>query len=78
MTIETKYNIGDEVWFRTPPFKVKAKVIGVTINLTEDGVIMEYDLESKGYYYHKRESDLFPTKEELLQSVQSHGIKNYV
>jgi hypothetical protein len=69
MTIETKYNIGDEVWFRTLKFNVKARVIGVTINLREDGVIMEYGLERKGYYYQKREIDLFPTKEELLKSL---------
>lgn len=69
MIIETKYNVGDEVWFRTLKFNVKAKVIGVTINLREDGVIMEYGLERKGYYYQKREIDLFPTKEELLKSL---------
>lgn len=69
MTIETKFNTGDEVWFRTLKFNVKAKVIGVTINLREDGVIMEYGLERKGYYYQKREIDLFPTKEELLKSL---------
>lgn len=69
MTIETKYNIGDEVWFRTLKFNKKAKVIGVTINLREDGVIIEYGLERKGYYYQRRESDLFPTKEELLKSL---------
>ena len=69
MTIETRYNIGDEVWFRTLGFKVKAKVIGVTINLREDGIIMEYGLERKGYYYQRRESDLFPSKEELLKSL---------
>lgn len=69
MTIETKYNIGDEVWFRTLKFNKKAKVIGVTINLREDGVIIEYGLERKGYYYQRRESDLFPTKEELIKSL---------
>lgn len=69
MTIETKFNVGDEVWFRTLKFNVKARVIGVTINLREDGVIMEYGLERKGYYYQKREIDLFPTKEELLKSL---------
>lgn len=70
MTIETKYNVGDEVWFRTLKFNVKARVIGVTINLREDGdVIMEYGLERKGYYYQKRECDLFLTKEELIKSL---------
>ena len=69
MTIGTKYNIGDEVWFRTLKFNKKAKVIGVTINLREDGVIIEYGLERKGYYYQRRESDLFPTKEELIKSL---------
>ena len=69
MTIETKYNVGDEVWFKTLKFNVKANIIGVTINLRQDGVIMEYGLERKGYYYQRRESDLFHTKEELLKSL---------
>jgi hypothetical protein len=69
MTIETKYNVGDEVWIRTLKFNVKARVIGVTINLREDGVIMEYGLERKGHYYQRRECDLFTTKEELLKSL---------
>ena len=75
MAIETKYNIGDEVWFKTLKHIVKANIIGVTINLRQDGVIMEYGLERKGYYYQKRECDLFPTKEELLKSSSSATLK---
>jgi hypothetical protein len=70
VTIETKYNVGDEVWIRTLKFNKKVNVIGITINIRTNGeVLMEYGLESRGYYYTRRECDLFPTKEELIKSL---------
>lgn len=64
MTIETKYNIGDEVWFKfmNEPFK---------------SVIVEY-IGGVGKLYRCkfflstcacREDELYPTKEELLKSL---------
>ena len=65
MTIETRYNVGDEVWIRTLTKNYRARIIGITANIRTDGdIILEYGLERKGYYYQKRECDLFPTKEE--------------
>lgn len=64
MTIEPKYNIGDEVWFKfiNEPFK---------------SVIREYIGGKEKLYRCKfflttcvvREDELFPTKEELLKSL---------
>lgn len=73
MTIETKYNIGDEVWFMHDN-KVKTAII-ITI-----GVFVEIDMNSQyvsnsiqyGLYNFNHpyiENQLFPTKEELLKSL---------
>lgn len=77
MTIETKYNIGDAVWViandRVQHLRIEAiKVsIGKTM-ITEDGdfSISEYKTSySVGWGNWYKESDIFPTKEELLKSL---------
>ena len=73
MTIETKYNIGDKVWF-IDDNKVKSATI-ITI-----GVFVERDMNSQyvsnsvqynlyDFPYPYIENQLFPTKEELLKSL---------
>lgn len=73
MQIETKYNIGDKVWFMHDN-KVKSGTI-ITI-----GVFVERDMNSQyvsnsvqygldNFDYPYRENHLFPTKEELLKSL---------
>ena len=54
MTIETKYNIGDKVWFQTLGTNHNANIIHIN---------------NKGYSYERHEDELFPTKEELLNSL---------
>lgn len=70
MTIETKYNIGDEVWaldFFCEPHKGKILSISTFSNYKDK----KRDYIS--YYIHpignRRESELFLTKEELLKSL---------
>lgn len=72
MTIETKYNIGDEVWvmYQNHPFKSTIK-----------GVYVEYANDSQSDYLYKSyniaeiygmiyfEENIFPTKEELIKSL---------
>lgn len=71
MTIETKYNIGDEVWCYIVGECFPLRVVGIrilwdksykSINyiLSEDGVDLTITLG---------ESVLYPTKEELLKSL---------
>ena len=70
MTIETKYNIGDEVWFQTLGINYKANVIEIVINILIDGsVVVNYQLGRMGYYYERNEDELFPTKKELLKNL---------
>ena len=70
MTIETKYNIGDEVWFILGNKARQGKILGITFEKMGHSII--------GYYYNVQvgvshgsfnEPDLFPTKEELLKSL---------
>lgn len=72
MTIETKYNIGDEVWFITKynPEKANAKVCAVNIYILTNGdVVIKYDITKGGYHWVRTEQELFPTKKELLKSL---------
>ena len=67
MTIETKYNIGDEVWYKgfEEPFQDEISNIHINIDCLKNTYI----------YYEffdgtiKEEYQLFPTKEELLKSL---------
>ena len=71
MTIETKYNIGDKVWFaRFNKDIYLFEVIGVRITIFGSEVHIEYELvEEDGISCRFPEYLLFPTKEELLKSL---------
>ena len=71
MTIETKYNIGDEVWVKTRTTGVqKWKIREITIEILKNGKYRElYRIKRKGLYYIAFLSELFPTKEELLKTL---------
>ena len=70
MVIETKYKIGDEVWFQTLGVNYRANVVAITVNILIDGdVIINYNLERVGYHYERNEDELFQTKDELLRGL---------
>ena len=71
MTIETKYNIGDEVWFMfvNKPIKGTVAKIDVDIAKTGDRYIEHYKVEVSDVWYCKIGQLLFPTKEELIKSL---------
>ena len=64
MTIETKYNIGDEVWFKFIDEPYKSEVYDY-IGGKEKLYRCKLYLQSAAF----REEDLYPTKEELLKSL---------
>ena len=66
MTIETKFNIGDEVWFMYKLEPIFAKVTSFTIYVDKT-IVVEYFFEK--YFEFKREKYLFRTKQELLDSL---------
>lgn len=64
MTIETKYNIGDEVWFIDGHNRPRRDRV-TSIRIMHDLSIMYYFEVSLS----RDEEELFPTKEELLKSL---------
>lgn len=66
MKIETKYNIGNEVWFNFKGKPKKMKVTDVFINLSSN---IEIELTAKGIIIYIHPSCVFLTKEELLKSL---------
>jgi hypothetical protein len=64
MIIETKYNVGDEVWLKTHQGNVYCNRI-TGIHIKRDGLIV-YSLLN---FADRTESELFPTEEELLNRL---------
>lgn len=72
MTIETNYNIGDEVWFDCMGNHIKAEINEINITVEFDNsVVVQYliGIDNEKYYWERNEDDIFPTKEELLKSL---------
>lgn len=71
MTIETKYNIGDEVWFMNNNKPARGTVIKIDIDIARSGdwYIEHYKVEADGYQHIKVGQNLYPTKEEMLKSL---------
>ncbi len=71
MTIETKYNIGDKVWVcDTDKHIYVGKISKTRIYLLEDGAYVDCLFCSpSGWNCWIAERALFPTKEELLNSL---------
>jgi hypothetical protein len=67
MTIETKYNIGDEVWWFWLGSCVPARAIIVAFWNKND--ILFAKVVSRGIPCNIEVRRLFPTKEELLKSL---------
>lgn len=68
MTIETKHNIGDKVWFGSLGFSKSATIVEIKIYVMIDGDIrIEYHIEKNGYYWQRNEHEIFHTKDELLK-----------
>ena len=70
MTIETKYNIGDEVWGVSYEEIWSGRITAITIYHAFGMSRVDYIVfveEEKHFTF--REQELFPTKEELLKSL---------
>ena len=66
MKIETKYDIGQEVWTLVANRPYKCKVLSFKVDVSLAGVNVHYII-GKGVL--RSEQELFPTKEELLKSL---------
>lgn len=66
MTIETKYNIGDEVWCQTHIGVRCVKIYSIDIDNRRRFVFYLKGKDIEGWCF---EYELFSTKEELLKSL---------
>ena len=67
MKIETKYDIGQEVWYKGYEEIFQDKICQIKVNIDCLGEIhIDYELWGDVI---KEEHELFPTKEELLKSL---------
>lgn len=71
MTIETKFNIGDEVWCMHNNKVYISFIQEVRVRKNNKKTKIEYIVESmqKIDFGLKKEDELYPTKEELLKSL---------
>lgn len=69
MTIETKYNIGDEVWFFAEGEPCNMEILAISVEKYKDNCFIRYMLSDNGFPFELYEQDLFPTKEELIKSL---------
>ena len=72
MKIETKYNIGDEVWvewFSTPTKMIVESLLFVKDREIEKIMYSVINPADRRECYDANECELFPTKEELLKSL---------
>jgi len=67
MVIETKYDLEEYVWVRHNGYVLKEVIRAFYISVFENKPRLIYYLE--GYSLPFIESELFPTKEELLKSL---------
>ena len=74
MTIETRYDIGDEVWLMYDNMAITAQIIEMNVEIRENYL---RDVNANCYCKIKcphftreiHDSRIFPTKEELLKSL---------
>ena len=71
MIIETKYNIGDEVWVVSDGTPTRGKVKWIDIHIGRLGreKIIEVRYQVLSYETPYSEGLVFPTKEELIKSL---------
>ena len=70
MKIETKYNIGDEVWGIPNGEPVKLVVTRIYVKNHAHRISVSYEFDvTDDRTYRLPESWIFPTKEELLKSL---------
>lgn len=74
MTIETKYNIGDEVWWKDKQGGIYNDIVSaiqISVYDQESNVGIRYGIKHKTFdnYHYEWFWDFYPTKEELLKSL---------
>lgn len=69
MKIETKFDVGDEVWFMYQNKCYGNVIAAIRIYIGSDGYTIEYLFNTTNGDVWKDEISLFSTKEELINSL---------
>jgi hypothetical protein len=70
MNIETKYNIGDEVWGIPNGEPMQITIARIYVKVHRNFIRISYEFDNtEDRTYRLPESAVFPTKEELLKSL---------
>lgn len=71
MTIETKYNIGDEVWASFGEIPMLCKIKDIEVIEVGGFLVVVYSVSAhdESIFGSRFSGELFPTKEELLKSL---------
>ena len=69
MKIETKFNIGDRVWFIGDDRVKTLKIASMDIKILPKEISMLYHIGEPGNIYSVFEDRTFATKQELLDSL---------
>ena len=70
MKIETKYDIGQKVWCMFCGIPEEGVIVSITSRIYRKVIIADYTVEIREcFQVDVLESELFPTKEELLKSL---------
>lgn len=76
MKIETKFNIGDWVWYMRSKSLANTKVNEIKIMVDRDGkieieyaVVLRYEDSNMTEWNYENEEDVFATKQELIDSL---------
>lgn len=71
MTIETKYNIGDEVWASFDEIPMLCKIKGIEVIEVEGFLMVGYSVSARDerIFGSRFSYELFPTKKELIKSL---------
>ena len=71
MTIETKYNIGNEVWASFGEIPMLCEIKGIEVIEVEGLLMVVYSVSARdeSIFGSRFTGEIFPTKEELLKSL---------
>lgn len=69
-SINTAYDINDEVWFMHKNKATSGKIIKINISVTSEEEIVTYKIKfGFATIVNRKDLDLFKTKEDLLKSL---------
>ena len=68
MVIETKFNVGDEVWTLNSLCEpIPAKVFGIMIEVRRNRTYVDYKVDNKEIIAYRREDVVFPHQRRIVK-----------